>query len=92
MFGKAFSPEFLAMQTKDKSGVNNPQYGVIKSAETVAKLTKLIYVYDVASNTLIGAFKTVDCSKHFKIGKDTLQTYLKSGLPYKGNLYTRTKR
>lgn len=72
MFGKAFSPEFLAMQTKDKSGVNNPQYGVIKSAETVAKLTKLIYVYDVASNTLIGAFKTVDCFKHFKIGKDTL--------------------
>ena len=92
MHGKQYSPEFIAMQFKDKFGPNNPQFGVIKSAETVAKLTKPVYVYDAASNTLIGVFKTVDCPKYFKIVKDTIYKHLKNGLPFNGNVFTRTKR
>ncbi|KXN65645.1 hypothetical protein CONCODRAFT_12689, partial [Conidiobolus coronatus NRRL 28638] len=41
MYGREKSKEFLEMQTKDKRGVNNPLYGKIKSASTIAKLTKL---------------------------------------------------
>jgi group I intron endonuclease len=92
MYGREFSPEFLAMQTRDKTGANNPQYGVIKTSETVAKLTKLVYVYNAVDNTFLGEFSTVNCAKEFKIGKDTLQKYLKTGLPFKGLIYTRTKR
>lgn len=45
MFGKPKSAAFLAQQTKDKTGANNPMYGVKKSEETLAKLKKMIYVY-----------------------------------------------
>ena len=41
--------------------------------------------------SFIGAYPTVECSKTFKMGKDTLSKYLKSGLPYKGKIYSRTK-
>ena len=41
--------------------------------------------------SLIGAYPTVECFKKFSIGKDTLSNYLRSGLPYKGKIYTRTK-
>ena len=37
----------------------------------------------------IGAYPRI--SKTFKIGKDTLSKYLKSGLPYKGKIYSRIK-
>ncbi len=43
MYGRPKSLEFLAIQTIDKSG---EQWGVVKTAETRAKLTKLVYVYD----------------------------------------------
>lgn len=93
MHGKVLSAEFLAMQDRDKSGANNPQYGVVKSSLTIAKLTKLVYVYDLENNnTFIGEFSTVNCSKHFSIGKDTLRKYLQNGLPFKGKLFTRIKR
>jgi hypothetical protein len=46
MYGKTKSPEFLAMQTRDKSGAHNPMYGKPKSEETLAKLRKLVYVYN----------------------------------------------
>jgi hypothetical protein len=46
MFGREKSKEFIEMQTRDKSGSNNPLYGKIKSASTIAKLTKLVYVYN----------------------------------------------
>ena len=44
--------------------------------------------------SFIGAYPTVECyapQKTFKMGKDTLSKYLKSGLPYKGKIYSRTK-
>nr|YP_010991036.1 GIY-YIG homing endonuclease [Pappia fissilis]WOX61309.1 GIY-YIG homing endonuclease [Pappia fissilis] len=91
MSGKQFSPEFVFMQKRDKTGVNNPQFGKQKSTITLAKLTKLVYVYNSKDQSYIGAYPTVECSKRFKIGKDTLSKYLKSGLPYKGQIYSRTK-
>jgi len=46
MYGKTFSIEFKNMQVRNKTGINNPQFGVKKSFETIAKLTKLVYVYE----------------------------------------------
>ena len=92
MFGKIKSREFIAMQFKDKSGSNNPQYGVVKSKTTVAKLTKLIYVYNVSDMSFIGCYSTVQCSKIFNIGNNTLAKRLLSGKPHKGKIFTRTKR
>ena len=96
--GKIFSPEFLEMQAlreRDKSGINNPQArmrdGVKKSTKTLAKLTKLVYVYDYITKNLIGTFSTVQCSKEFKMGKDTLTKYLNNGLPYKNKIFSRKK-
>ena len=70
------------MQTKDKKGVNNPMYGSKKSPATIAKLQKLIYVYEADTLKNIGVFSTVECTKHFKMGKDTLTKYLNSKLPF----------
>jgi hypothetical protein len=91
MYGKGFSSEFLYMQNRAKKGKNNPMYGLKKSANTISKLQKLVYVYDYESKTLIGTYPTVECSKIFKMGKDTLSRYLKNGLPYKNHLFSRIK-
>jgi len=90
MSGRYFSPEFVAMQKRDKSGANNPQFGLKKSAITIAKLTKLVYVYNAEDMSLIGTYSTVECAKTLKIGKDTLSKYLKSGLPFKGKIFYRS--
>lgn len=39
--------------------------------------------------SFIGVFPTVKCSKHFKMGKDTLTKYIKNGLSYKGKVFSR---
>lgn len=91
MYGKEFSPEFIYMQKRDKKGINNPLYGTKKSAITLAKLTKLVYVYNAEDLSVIGAYPTVEVSRTFKMGKDTVSKYLKSGLPYKGKIYSRIK-
>ena len=91
MYGREFSSEFLKYQIKDKSGINNPMYGIKKSAETINKLQKLIYVYEYDTKTFIGSYPTVQCSIEFKIGKDTLTKYLNKGIPYKNKLFSRIK-
>lgn len=91
MTGREFSNEFIEMQKLDKRGSNNPQFGVIKSPATIAKLTKLVYVYNSEDMSYIGSFSTVQCSKNFKMGKDTLSKYLLNGLSYKGKIFSRTK-
>lgn len=91
MYGKTFSTELKNMQVRNKAGINNPQFGVKKSAKTIAKLTKLVYVYDFKTKNLIGSYSTVQCSKEFKIGKDTLTKYINNGLPYKNKLFSRIK-
>ena len=91
MYGKIFSTEFIKMQVRNKAGIKNPQYGIKKSTSTIAKLTKLVYVYDYETKNLIGTYSTVQCSKHFKMGKDTLTKYSENGQPYKNKLFSRKK-
>ena len=91
MYGREFSSEFLRYQIKDKSGINNPMYGIKKSAETITKLQKLVYVYEYDTKNFIGVYPTLICSKEFKMGKDTLTKYLNNGLPFKNKLFSRIK-
>ena len=91
IIGRKYSDLFLHMQNRNKTGINNPLFGVKKSLETISKLQKLIYVYDTKNMSLIGTYPTVKCSKTFKIGKDTLSKYLKSGLPLKGKFFSKIK-
>jgi hypothetical protein len=91
MYGKIKSQEFINMQIRDKFGAKNQQYGISKTPKTIAKLTKLVYVYNYLDMSFIGQFSTVNCSKEFKMGKDTLTKYIISGLPYKGKLFSRNK-
>ncbi len=89
MFGRFKSKEFIEMQNRDKSGSKNPLDGKPKSPSTICKITKLVYVYNCLDLSLIGVFSTVNCAKQFKLGKDTLTKYVKSGLPYKGKIFSR---
>ena len=66
-------------------------FGTKKSSETIAKLQKLVYVYEADSKNFLGVFPTVECSKNFKMGKDTLKKYLKNKLPFKGKLFSYVK-
>ena len=91
MYGRIKSKEFLEIQTKDKSGRNKPLFGKTKSFSTLAKITKLVYVYNSLDMSFIGEFPTVQCAKHFKIGKETLTKYIKNNLPYKGQIFSRHK-
>jgi group I intron endonuclease len=91
MYGRVKSKEFIEMQNRDRSGSNNPLFGKTKSPSTIIKITKLVYVYNCLDMSLIGKFSTINCSKQFKMGKDTLTKYIKSGLPYKGKIFSRIK-
>jgi len=102
MANRQLSPEFIAMQKRSKVGNNNPAYGIKKSAATIAKLTKLVYVYETVAPhfikeencshmNFIGSYSTVKCSKKFNMGKDTLSKYLLSGKPFKGKIFSRVK-
>nr|YP_010846116.1 GIY-YIG homing endonuclease [Cyathus pallidus]WEV87303.1 GIY-YIG homing endonuclease [Cyathus pallidus] len=91
MKGKQFSSEFLFMQKRNKKGANNPLFGTKKSEITLSKLIKLVYVYNAYDGSFIGTYPTIKCIKTFKLGKDTLSKYLKSGLPFKGKIYSRAK-
>lgn len=94
MKGKIFSPEFIEMQKRNKTGKNNPLFGVVKSSNTLKKLIKLVYVYKAENMNYIGSYSTVQCLKEFKIGSDTLYKYLwveNNGKPYKGKIFSRIK-
>jgi group I intron endonuclease len=88
MLGKTFSHEFLEMKKIDRKGINNPMFGKIKSPATITKLQKLVYVYEADTFKFIGVFSTVECAKHFKMGKDTLIKYLNKKHPYKGKIFS----
>jgi len=85
MFGKAKSEAFILQQTKDKFGPNNPMFGKSKTEETLAKLRKMIFVYDVTDNyKLLGVYPTVVCTRTFHIGYETLSKRLLDGKIHKG--------
>lgn len=93
MYNKAKSKEFIDQQSRDKTGLNNPMFGKTHSPTTLAKLTKLVYVYDIENNNaFLGSFGTVECSKRFNIGKDTLAKCLLPGSTktHKGKKFCRT--
>jgi hypothetical protein len=79
------------MQIRDRSGNSNPIFGKLKSYSTLAKLTKLVYVYNCLDLSLIGEFSTINCSKYFKLGKDTLNK-LKTVYLIKVNYYYLTEK
>lgn len=91
MFGRVKSKEFLEMQNRDRSGSNNFAYGKVKTSSTIAKLTKLVYVYNSSDMSFIGEFSTINCSKYFNMGKDTLTKYIKNGLIFKDKIFSRKK-
>jgi group I intron endonuclease len=91
MFGRVKSKEFLEMQNRNRSGSNNFLYRKIKTSSMIAKITKLVYVYNSSDMCFIGEFSTVNCSKNFNMGKDTLTKYIKNGMPFKGKMFSRTK-
>lgn len=51
----------------------------------------MVYVYDFETKNFISSYSTVQCSKEFKMGKDILTKYIKSGLPYKNKLFSKIK-
>jgi group I intron endonuclease len=91
MFNVEKSPEFISMQKRDKHGSNNPMFGKSKSAKTLTKLNKLVYVYKESDKTLVGVYPTVRCAKTFGMGTDTLYKYLANGLPFKGLIFSKDK-
>lgn len=89
MFNKEKSLEFMYHATRDKSGENNPMYGKTKSPETLLKIRKCIYVYDVNSKNLIIKYDSFKVAiEDLKIGKDTLRKYALSNKPFKGKIFS----
>jgi group I intron endonuclease len=104
MYGKPKSEAFIAQQTRDKTGANNPsspggslsprnvwgEDGVKKSEDTLAKLRKMVYVYNATDNyKLVGVYATVECFRKFNMGYDTLTKRLSDGKLHKGYLFSR---
>lgn len=83
MFNREKSPEFKYQIYRDKTGINNPQFGIIKSEATLNKIRKIVYVYD-NKHTFLAKYGRVACKFHFKIGYDTLRKYIDSGKTFKG--------
>jgi hypothetical protein len=79
------------MWTSKSTIWNNKISPLPKGGDIIAKLTKLVYVYNSLDMSFIGEFSTINCSKEFKMGKDTLTKYIKNGLPYKGKIFSRNK-
>ena len=51
----------------------------------------MVYVYNVENKKIIGTYPTVERSKFFKIGKDTLRKYIYTNIPFKGKIFSHTK-
>ena len=74
MYNRIKSDAFISQQIRDKSGINNPMFGKTKSEQTLAKLRKMIFVYDVTQNyKLLGVYPTVMCTRLFKLCNNTLK-------------------
>ena len=91
MYGRPKSPEFLAQQTMDKTGANNPMFGKPKSPETLDKIRKKVFVYDADTKKLIKIYPgTVMAKKDLKMGYDTLRTLCGNQRAYKGKIFAFT--
>ena len=88
MFNKPKSAAFIAEHIRDKSGINNPMFGKTKSEETLSKLRKMIFVYDVTQNyKLLGVYTTVMCTRIFKLCNNTLAKRIKNREIHNGKYF-----
>lgn len=88
MYNKLKSEAFIAQQVKDKRGINNPMYGKTKSSDTLVKLRKMIFVYDVTQNyKLLGVYPTVMCARIFKLCNNTLTKRINNKEIHKGKYF-----
>jgi hypothetical protein len=76
---------------KDKRGKNNPMYGKSHRPETLAKLSKKVYVYDAkdSEKTLIRVYNgTVEAKKDLHMGYETLKKCCETKRIFKGKIYS----
>ena len=95
MYEKPFSfppgAEFIRMQSRNKFGANNPQFGVKKSLETLAKLTKLVYCrkrpYDYLTKNLIGKnIKRKFSNSAYRASDPNIGVYLEINNKFSGSV------
>ena len=86
-FPPGFAAEFIRMQSRNKFGANNPQFGVKKSLETLAKLTKLVYVYDYITKNLIGKnIKRKFSNSAYRASDPNIGVYLEINNKFSGSV------
>jgi len=73
---------------KDKTGANNPMFGKPKSPETLAKLSKKVYVYDSNTKELIKCYDSYKSAvKNLSVSYETIKKYLDTAIAYKNKLF-----
>lgn len=88
MFNKPKSKAFIEQMFRDKTGANNPMFGKPKSSETLAKLSKKVYVYDGKTKELIKCYDSYKIAvKDLRVGHETIRKYLDTHKVYKEKLY-----
>jgi group I intron endonuclease len=88
MFNKPKSKAFIEQMFRDKTGANNPMFGKPKSSETLAKLSKKVYVYDGKTRELIKCYDSYKIAvKDLHVGHETIRKYLDTHKVYKEKLF-----
>lgn len=91
MFNKPKSKAFIEGMFKDKTGVNNPMFGKEKSPETLAKLSKKVYIYN-SNKELIKCYDSYKLAvKDLCVCHKTIKKYLDTHKVYKEKLYYSNK-
>jgi group I intron endonuclease len=87
MFNKEKSKEFIENMYKDRSGSNNPMFGKAKSEETLAKLRKRVYVYNI-NKEFITSYDSIGFAvKDLHIATETINKYLDTDKVYKDKYF-----
>ena len=73
---------------KDKSGANNPMFGKTKSAETLAKTSIKVYLYNTDTKKLTRRYDSTNLAvKDLKFAGETIRKYLNTDKVYKNFLF-----
>lgn len=74
MFNKPKSKEFLEQMFRDKTGANNLMFGKPKSPEILAKLSKMVYVYDSNTKELVYCYDSYKSAvKNLGVSYETIK-------------------
>ena len=88
MFNIPKSKAFIEQMYKDKFGDNNPMFGKQKSPETLAKLSKRVYVYDGNTKEFIKCYDSFKIAvKDLRISHETIRKYIDTHKVYKEKVY-----